>query len=140
MIEVVPFRAWHFDGFVPQVPQAECYRLALASSLPAMEHGLNFTVLDAGVPIASGGAVDQTAGRCTLWAFLSTLVRPRHFVAIHRRVRQFVDEVPFRRIEAAVDVEFVNGHRWMQALGLEREGLMRAYAHGRDHVLYARVK
>jgi RimJ/RimL family protein N-acetyltransferase len=56
-------------------------------------------------------------------------------------VVEFLDNAPYRRIEATVDVGFKQGHRWIKMLGFELEGYMRAYRpDGADMLLYARVK
>jgi hypothetical protein len=47
----------------------------------------------------------------------------------------------FKRIEAFVDANFAEGHRWIQMLGFVREGYMRSFSpNGNDAVLYARIR
>ena len=59
---------------------------------------------------------------------------------IHRIVRHTLEVLPFRRLEAHVDVEHAEAHRWIALLGFEQEGVMRQFYEGRDFALYARVK
>ena len=82
----------------------------------------------------------QWENRATAFALLSDDSGP-HFPAIHSAVVEFLDNAPYRRIEATVDVGFKQGHRWIKMLGFELEGYMKAYRpDGADMLLYARVK
>lgn len=62
------------------------------------------------------------------------------FARIHKVVMRFLESSGIRRVEATVDVDFQAGNRWIQMLGFEFEGLMKAYRpDGADMNLYARV-
>ena len=56
---------------------------------------------------------------------------------IHRIVRHTLEVLPFRRLEAHVDVEHAEAHRWIALFGFEQEGVMRQFYEGRDFALYA---
>ena len=104
------------------------------------EKGLVWTVEHDGVILGIGGLEPQWENRATVFALLSDDSGP-HFKAIHSAVVEFLDNAPYRRIEATVDVGFKQGHRWVKMLGFELEGYMRAYRpDGADMLLYARVK
>lgn len=104
------------------------------------EKGLVWTVEHDGVILGIGGLEPQWENRATVFALLSDDSGP-HFKAIHSAVVEFLDNVPYRRIEATVDVGFKQGHRWVKMLGFELEGYMRAYRpDGADMLLYARIK
>jgi hypothetical protein len=90
--------------------------------------------------LAIAGLMPQWENRATAWALIAESAGT-HFKAIHSAVAAFLDTAPFRRIEATVDVGFIEGHRWIKMLGFELEGYMRAYRpDGADMLLYARVK
>ena len=104
------------------------------------EQGLVWTVEHDGVILGIGGLEPQWENRATAFALLSDDSGP-HFKAIHSAVVEFLDNAPYRRIEATVDVGFKQGHRWIKMLGFELEGYMRAYRpDGAVMLLYARIK
>ena len=81
-------------------------------------------------------------GRYQAWAFLSHDAGPSGFVAVHRAVRSFLDQSDIPRIEATVDADFDEGHRWMRMLGMECEtptGMCSYYPNGRRAFLYSRA-
>ena len=104
------------------------------------DKGLAWTAEHEGVVLAVAGVEPQWENRATAFALLSDDSGP-HFPAIHSAVVEFLDNAPYRRIEATVDVGFKQGHRWIKMLGFELEGYMKAYRpDGADMLLYARVK
>lgn len=104
------------------------------------EKGLVWTVEHDGVILGIGGLEPQWENRATVFALLSDDSGP-HFKAIHSAVVEFLDNAPYRRVEATVDVGFKQGNRWVKMLGFELEGYMRAYRpDGADMLLYARIK
>ncbi len=86
------------------------------------------------------GLSPQWTNRAIAWAVLSE-TSGNHFIKLHRIARNLFNSFDFRRIEATVDVNFKQGHRWMKMLGFEPEGYMKAYTPtGGDQILYARVR
>lgn len=107
---------------------------------PLSEQGLAWTVEHDGVVIGIGGLTPQWEHRAIVWALLAGDIG-HHFIAIHRAVRRFLTDAPYRRIEAHVDVGFKEGVHWMKLLGFECEGYMRAFRpDGADMLLFARVR
>ena len=104
------------------------------------EKGLVWTAEHDGAIMGIAGVEPQWENRATAFALLSD-DSGTHFPAIHSAVVEFLDNAPYRRIEATVDVGFKQGHRWIKMLGFELEGYMRAYRpDGADMLLYARIK
>lgn len=104
------------------------------------DKGLAWTAEHDGVVLAVAGVEPQWENRATAFALLSD-DSGTHFPAIHSAVVEFLDNAPYRRIEATVDVGFKQGHRWIKMLGFELEGYMKAYRpDGADMLLYARIK
>lgn len=102
--------------------------------------GQAFTAIAGGEVIGCAGCIEPWDNRGILWALVSANAG-RHMTAIHRAAVGFLAQSKLRRIETFVDTEFAAGHRWVQMLGFEREGRMRAFSpDGRDFDLYARVK
>lgn len=104
------------------------------------DKGLAWTAEHDGVVLAVAGVEPQWENRAIAFALLSD-DSGTHFPAIHSAVVEFLDNAPYRRIEATVDVGFKQGHRWIKMLGFELEGYMKAYRpDGADMLLYARIK
>jgi hypothetical protein len=65
------------------------------------------------------------------------------FLHCHNAVRELLEDYGsrFERIEAYVDLDFKDGHRWMKSLGFECEAPLRKKAGfmGRDDTLYAKM-
>ena len=102
--------------------------------------GLAWTAEHEGVVLAVAGVEPQWENRAIAFALIAESAG-QFFPTIHKAVRDFLIRTPFRRIEAAVDVGFKEGHRWIKMLGFELEGYMKAYRpDGADMLLYARVR
>lgn len=140
-MEIVPFDPSHMETLDLQDAQQIMltwwtpeYARALKNSGQAFSGILN------GQTIFCAGVARQWDNRGAAWSMIGRDAGA-HFVQIHRAVRRFLDLCDIRRIEAYVDADFAEGHRWMQMLGFEREGRMRAFLPlGNDCDLYARVK
>lgn len=102
--------------------------------------GLAWTGEVDGEVMAIGGVEPIWNDRAVAFMFISGKAGP-HFRAVHKAVSDFLDNAPFKRIEAYVDVGFKEGGRWMNMLGFGLEGYMRAFRpDGVDMLLYARVR
>lgn len=79
------------------------------------------------------------------WTMLTTEVLERRPKTLHRVIRgeleDFIQKLTLRRVEAVVDHDHEAGHRWIQRLGFEWEGLMRNYGINAEPCdLYARCQ
>lgn len=95
-----------------------------------------------GEPVACAGVVEMWPNRGHAWALLGDNAGP-HMIAITRAIRAFLDALPLRRVEMAVDPDFPAALRWARMLGFECEtpSPMRAYCpDGRGAYLFARVR
>lgn len=109
------------------------YGNGLAKAGPA------FTALHEGRSLCCGGVMHIWPHRGLAWSLIDEDAG-RHFVAIVRTMKRFLESIATRRVEAAAVMGFDQGHRLMQLLGFEYEGLMRAYLpNGADCNLFARV-
>lgn len=145
MMSIAAFKAEHLDSLVLQDAQeyfgAEISRPGYGDYL--QRAGQAFTVFVDGRVIGCGGAVEIWDNRALIWALVGKEAG-RHMVGIHRAVAGFLMAAPWRRIEAAVDVGFEPGMRWLEMLGFRNETPefpMRAYRpNGGDSYLFARVQ
>ena len=85
--------------------------------LRSLENVHAYTLMEDGQPLACGGAIPLHAGRAYLWAYLSSRIDAPLFHRVHGWAKSFIRGLPFRRLEATVDAEFVPGQRWVRALG-----------------------
>jgi len=142
-MQPVPFQARHMLRMSIQPRQRDALAFLTTQELQQLESPHTGTLLDdLGEPLVCCGVVPFWRGRAYVWAFLSDRVNARNFRAVHAWGKAFIAGLPYRRIEIAVAVDFVAGHRWMAALGFVVEApRMRAFdPAGRDHTLYALVK
>lgn len=141
MIEVVPFKPEHLIALELQKAQSffsDKWNPAYGRALE--ECGGSYTGLVEGRPVICAGLVEQWEGRALAWALISEEAGP-HFVHVTRLIRKILNMAQYRRIEAHVDCEFIQGIRWAEMLGFEVEAKMSRFtAEGRDAFLYVRFK
>lgn len=142
MLYVVPFEAEHLARMQVQAAQAWLSGTVSMRDLKGLEGRHASTLMQDGRPLVCAGAVEYWPGRALVWSFLSEKADRRLFVQVHAEAKRFLDGLPFRRLEAAVDVGFEAGHRWMRALGFQVEApLQRCFQpNGGDSVGYVRIK
>lgn len=100
----------------------------------------SFSAIDGDQVVGCAGIIPMWEGRSVAWALLSADIGPR-MVKIHRAAVRLLAFQTCRRIEATCDVRFEPARRWLEMLGFQLEGRLRAYTPtGDDHDLYARVR
>lgn len=142
MIHVIPFRAEHYFEMRVQADQAWMESYMKLDDLRGLENVWSASLMDGGVVLACAGVLPYWEQRALVWSFLSADVNKHNFKTVHTAAKEFLDGLPFARLEAAVAVGFKNGHRWVKALGFEVESpLMRKFqVNGGDCVGYVRIK
>lgn len=140
-VEILPFRAWHFD--VLDLQQAQLSEVVMTGEqLEARCEA--YTLLVDDVPLAVAGVAVIYPGRAIAMAFLSEM----EIGALHvftKAIRAFLEDREERRIETTVRRDWDAAHRWARLLGFENEtetgpGL-RAYApDGSTCDVYARIR
>lgn len=142
MIQVVKFHPDHLKRLRLQSSQ-EYFRTEFGNpdygqQLAASPY--SFTGLADGEVMACAGVHELWEGRGVAWALLSEAAGP-HMRSISRAALGFLAQAPWRRVEAMIDAGFEPAHRWARMMGLQQEGLMRAYSPtGTDYYIYARIK
>lgn len=117
---VVPYQAEHFERLRIQDAQAKEYLAVSGAQAKALENEYAFTALDGEVVLGCGGLYEINQCRGLVWAYVGSEAG-KHFTAIHRAVKSFLDIAPHPRIEADVAYDFAPGHRWIKLLGFELE-------------------
>ncbi len=140
-VQCVRFSAGHLMAMALQPSQEWLYELVGPYEAAQLEGRYAFTGLVDGEPVICGGAMEVWAGRALLWAYLSPLAGP-HMRVITRGARDLIAGFPFKRLEAAVECDFENGHKWARLLGLELETpRARKYLqNGKDCAIYTKVR
>ena len=147
MIRLVPFE----PGHVAEMRLRAWDAIAIASQPELAEysahyfkkHGVGFTALaDDGI-VGAAGVVMVLPGNWEVWCYTTEMFSKYGF-AIHRSVKRFLDAFAkrsdWRRFQCVVDSTYPVAVRWVEALGLEREGTLRRYGpDGQDYYQYARV-
>ncbi len=105
----------------------------------AMAGGMALAAVEGDRIFCIAGIYEIWDGRGLAWALLAH-DSGRHMTALHRVTKRALDVTAFRRVEADVLNSHSEGHRWMQLLGFQHEGVRRAYWQGQDYALYARVR
>ncbi len=142
MIYVTPFEAAHLTRMQLQPAQVWAAGLIETRDLHGLEGPYSSTLMDGGVPLACAGALEYWPNRALVWSFISAQINAQRFWQLHAEARRFLDGLPFKRLEASVDVGFKAGHRWLLSLGFEVEApLQRCFQpHGGDSVGYVRIR
>ncbi len=142
MLEVERFKATDLKEIMEQPAMAYLGEFITDANRVEMEKGLwSYTVRVKGRALMCAGVTEYWPNRGEAWAIIDRDVKVE-FLRIHRVVKRFLDVCPLRRIEATIDLDFKQGHRWVEMLGFKLEApKMKAYRpDGRDASLYALVK
>lgn len=147
---VEPFHPSHLQTLIAQGVHPS--QVKLISQAPVNHApGLAMTARDGEHIVLCGGVIPRashaypavgTVGPHVgiLWAVLAADAG-RHMLWLHRATLRFLDIEPLRRIEATVEEGFGEGCRWLELMGFESEGPLRAYGlNGETHVLYSRCR
>lgn len=140
-MDVVPFEPEHLDEIMLQPSQADVFSYFDATYGRALKAtGPCFTGVKDGRILGCAGVVKQWENRAVAWSLLAGDIG-NDFISIHKAVSRFLDMCEFNRVEAYVDADFEQGHRWIRMLGFTPEGRMRQFnPNGSDAVMYARLK
>ena len=101
-----------------------------------------FTAIEGDTVLCCAGVHEVWDGRAVAWALMSKHAGA-HLRTIHRAAKGFIEQSPWRRVEAMVESGFEPGHRWARMLGFscETPDAMRGYSPtGVDFYLYSKVK
>lgn len=128
-IEIQDAQAYTYDLIDMDVDLTDLSQQGLVQTCV---HNGEIMLIEGFIPVYENRAevctlISKYAGRC--------------FTSIHKEALNFLNNAPFQRVEATVDVGFKQGHRWVKMLGFELEGYLKYYRpDGADMILYARYK
>lgn len=134
-IEVVAYKHEHLRLLnVKQIHQGEVPKVV-------MNYALTFLLGE--TPVAILGGFLFCPGVIHIWGLIGEEVRqcPVAFHKACKKVLYFYEtrDKP-RRIQVDVRVDYMEGQKWVESLGFNREGVMKRFGpNGADHYLYAKV-
>jgi len=140
-MRVERFRTDHFWALDVQPAQMKEKLHVKPEYLDALQYQYSFTIMDGREPLACLGCVEIFPTRGAVWAYLSRHAG-RKIHSVHRLAQRIIEDVPYTRLETEVDIDFAQGHRWMQMLGFHKEveRMVCARPDGSDATLYVKVK
>jgi hypothetical protein len=141
MLTFSPFRAEHVLTMHLQESQQWMRPKLELLQLKTLESGSATTFWCEGAPVLCVGDSELWPNRAVLWSFFGEL-KTDDFSEAHYWCKRLIDSLHYRRIEAYVDCEFREGHRWALALGmnLECERMAAFGVDGRDNALYSKLR
>jgi hypothetical protein len=105
------------------------------------QSGCGCAMVENDQPVMIGGVVPVWPGRGLAWFAAAPDPLLAHWLRAARFTRSLLASLPQRRIETTISANYPEGCRWAEALGFDREGLMRGFGEdGKDFWLYARIK
>jgi hypothetical protein len=140
MMRSVPFEMVHLDNFEIQEAQKNDRVPGDAEALAACEYPVTVLSEDNKVVLCAGF---RRLGphRALAWVLISKYARG-NMPELTAMTRAYLDNLPYKRLEALADCGFEKGMRWLETLGFTCEApKMRFFGDDlRDHALFARVK
>ena len=123
MIAIFPFAM--DDLLQLDAQDNQCAAVAFARGLPAqnfveVEAMSSYTIRYGDRVLACGGVFELTPWRGLSWILLGRDLGHK-FIYVHRASLRLYAAVPYPRIEAEIDYEFEEGHRWARLQGFEME-------------------
>ncbi len=141
----VDFRVEHGIEIQANLVQEVAHLKLSAEKWEEYKNGPAFTGQVGDTTMICAGVLPIWKGRWEAWAAISSEVRKREMLWIHRNVLKFLDNVQscepeiYCRIETTARADQPEAQRWLELLGFRREGRLRCYdASGIDHIQYAR--
>lgn len=140
-MKAIPFLKEHLEMIDPQAYQSGVLSKIDDDHLLLVEKEYSFSIVDGESVIACGGIAKVSDGRGVAWAYMGNRLSDK-MVGVTRIAKTFLAKSNFHRIEAHVECDFLNGHRWAKALGFSIElDRMRAFTDSKkDCSLYSIVR
>lgn len=142
MITLEKFKAKHFEDLKDEKSVMGLIPFLSEEHLNNLENSqYAYAGIKNGRTLFCAGVAEYWTGRAESWAILRSSAG-NEMLGITKIVKRFLEVCPIRRIEASIDVDFEQGHRWAKMLGfnLEAACLKSYFPDGKDCALYARVR
>lgn len=143
LFRAVPFKAGHVDFMNPRNLSMDVSLVESRAVQAAQTNGEVLTILHGALPVAILGVTVLWPGVAEVWSIMTDDIR-KVPVAFHRfcerLLRSTMKKHKLHRAQCNVRGDFTTGLRWAEALGFQREGLLRQFGpDGSDYILFART-
>lgn len=127
MIEVIPFQKEDCKKLLAEQPEYLSYlsRMLTEEFMDAhakSPYSFSIRRVEDKKPLAVAGITMFWPGRGEAWTIFASDLK-RELVLVHREIKRYLDRVPVKRIEAAIDYDQPVSHRWIKSLGFKLESL-----------------
>lgn len=107
-------------------------------------NGIAWSGFAEGHLVAAGGVHFYWPGVGEAWTFMTSSLHKYRF-SVHKHVYRLLNDIINRhklyRVQAVINASHQAALDWIEALGFEKEGLMKKYGpDGQDYYMYGRVK
>lgn len=138
-LTVKPFKAEDFLDLDIQALQSYAKKEITVPQLLSVEEEETYSIFDGEEVLACVGLIEMGPDRAQVWSALSTNIKNR-FLKVHNTVKELLAATQHARLEAYVDCDFDNAHKWMRLLGFVCEAPCMKHFRGRDRdcAMYAR--
>lgn len=155
---IIPFEGWHLEVINLRQEQRELIEVQSQKVGGYSNFGDLFIhggAVDDGGPCAWTGLLDGKVIVCAgvlhiddyfgqAWSFVSEDFTKENLsvkMKCIKGIKNGLDRLPLRRIQADTETWFLEAQRFLRFLGFEKEGIMRSYTPvGDDSILYSRIK
>lgn len=133
MIQVYPFEPKHMAELIEHDSTAWLGQYMGDDHAAALAKHISYTFDLNGKILGCAGAIEYWHNRCEVWAVLIEGLQ-QEFLPLHNAMKRQILALPYVRIEAKVDRNYLNAHRWVRTLGfqLEEPRLVKYFPDGRD--------
>lgn len=140
MIKLVDFKPEHLNHF--NLKDLDVNIQPMRELAVIFKSGPAYTLFKDGEIVTIGGVAKLWKGVGEAWALVSQPVK--HPVLFHKTIKTMLDFIikneRLHRVQAVVFVNNIAGHRWIESLGFQGEGILKKYGPDKqDAVRYARV-
>jgi hypothetical protein len=122
----------------------EPYNWQRAAALFSQRPGPSWVIVADGTPIVVAGFDQIRPGVWQDWLLSTPAAWDKYWRSVTKISRRVMDEMlqqGAHRLQCVSLASRIHAHRWYRPLGLEREGLLRAYGvNGEDAVMYSRLR
>lgn len=139
---LVPFKKEHLASLDEHIYERSVKNNLSKERVLALEKNqFSRSIISGDRVLLCGGVTMFWENRGEAWAVLSKNIK-HDFIKVHSLVKQYLASIPVRRLEAVVNCDFSEGHRWVRSLGFRLDAkVMQHYGRGgKNCALYARVK
>lgn len=148
MIELRPYRCGDYEGIVDKLrdngyprPKRELAVNVLQLVLDNVIEGDAVSAVTEDGSVIAVAVAYQCAPGVAEVSLMETVEIEKHGRRFYELSRQFLDSLPFHRVQAYCAVSFTRSYKYLRGLGFQCEGVLRAFApDGTDVFIMGRIR